>query len=438
MTLVSTPASIDPAEFAPGANRPRAMYGLPHDVKFCVSCVYSNQKPTSEREYRHNPESQKKAVNFDDRGVCQACRTVENKKRIDWVEREKALVELCDRHRSKDGSFDCLVPGSGGKDSIYAAHVLKHKYGMHPLTVTFAPHLYTDWGWRNMTSWIASGFDNYLFHPNRRVQRLMTRLAVERLFHPFQPFIMGQMYYPPKMALRHNIKLIFYGEDANEYGNEIKVVKPTKDLDYFTVPSHDDLYIAGTPIGELREKFGLTRADLDCYMPPGTDQLLSSGTEVHYLGYYLRWHPQACYYYAVEHAGFQASPERTAGTYSKYSSIDDKIDDLHYYTTFIKFGIGRATYDAAQEVRHGDITREEAVALVRRYDGEFPERFFDEILAYLSLPASEFPVAAPLFETPVIDRDSFARLTDKFRSPHLWALQDGKWRLRKTSFDGAA
>ena len=115
---------------------------------------------------------------------------------------------------------------------------------------------------------------------------------------------------------------------------------------------------------------------------------------MHYLGYYLKWHPQSCYYYAVEHGGFQASPERTPGTYSKYNSIDDRIDDFHYYTTFIKFGIGRATYDAAQEIRSGDIDRDEGVALVKRFDGEFPERFADEIFRYLSIPEKEFPQAS--------------------------------------------
>ena len=125
---------------------------------------------------------------------------------------------------------------------------------------------------------------------------------------------------------------------------------------------------------------------------------------MHYLGYYLKWHPQSCYYYAVEHGGFQASPERTPGTYSKYNSIDDRIDDFHYYTTFIKFGIGRATYDAAQEIRSRDITREEGVALAKRFDGEFPERFAEEIFAYLSIPEKEFPVASKMFEQPIMDR----------------------------------
>ena len=91
-------------------------------------------------------ESKKKTIHFDEEGVCDACRYTEQKKTgIDWVEREKELEELCDRHRRSDGSYDCLVPGSGGKDSFYAAHILKYKYGMHPLTVTWAPHIYTNW-----------------------------------------------------------------------------------------------------------------------------------------------------------------------------------------------------------------------------------------------------------------------------------------------------
>ena len=97
----------------------------------------------------------------------------------------------------------------------------------------------------------------------------------------------------------------------------------------------------------------------------------------------MKWHPQSNYYYAAEHGGLLPAPERTPGTYSKYNSLDDRMDDLHYYTTYVKFAIGRATYDAAQEVRSGDIDRNEAVALVRRFDGEYPERFMDELLVVI-------------------------------------------------------
>jgi N-acetyl sugar amidotransferase len=432
---IRKPAPIDFSLFSPDAEIGKPLYGLPKQIAFCQRCVYSNQKPNSEAEYKHTSASKKPTVNFDDEGVCQACRAIEGKSRIAWAERERELRALCDRHRSSDGSYDCVVPGSGGKDSIFAAHVLKYKHGMHPLTVTFAPHLYTDWGWQNYNAWINSGFDNLLFSPNRRVQRLLTRLALENLFHPFQPFMMGQMYYPPKIALLKNIKLVFYGENPSDYGNAVGKELPTKELRYFTYGGDpDDISIGGVSKRDLKTHFGLNDGDLDTYMPPHSDSLLNSGIEVHYLGYYLRWHPQGCYYYAAENAGFKPSPERTAGTYSKYSSIDDKIDDFHYYTTFIKFGIGRATYDAAQEVRSGDITREEAIALVRRYDGEFPNRFFNEILQYLSLPANEFPEAAGIFEQPIMDQEYFRALSDRFRSPHLWMWRDGQWCLRQRVF----
>jgi hypothetical protein len=165
-------------------------------------------------------------------------------------------------------------------------------------------------------------------------------------------------------------------------------------------------------------------------LPADPDRLSQKKIEVHYLGYYLKWHPQSCYYYAVEHGGFQASPERTPGTYSKYNSIDDRIDDLHYYTTGVKFGIGRASYDASQEIFSGDITREEGVALVKRFDHEFPERFADQLFKYLSLPESEFPKASKMFEEPVVDREYFRLLANQFRSPHIWYFDDDIWKLR--------
>ena len=167
-------------------------------------------------------------------------------------------------------------------------------------------------------------------------------------------------------------------------------------------------------------------------MPADPNQLTEKKVEVHYLGYYLKWHPQSCYYYSVEHGGFQASPERTPGTYSKYNSIDDRIDDFHYFTTGVKFGIGRASYDAAQEIRSGDINREEGVALVKRFDHEFPARFADEIFQYLSLPAKEFPEASKMFEQPIMDRKYFDNLANQFRSPHLWYSENGEWKLRNT------
>lgn len=413
-----------------------AKYGLPCEVAFCKNCVISNQRPNSAVEYKHDKNTKKETINFDEEGICDACRYAEKKAEIDWDERDKQLRDLCDRYRRNDGRYDCLIPGSGGKDSFYAAHILKYKYNMHPLTITWAPHIYTDWGWKNFQSWIHAGFDNILQTPNGRVHRLLTRLAMENLFHPFQPFIIGQKAIAPKMAALYDIPLVFYGENEAEYGNPIQSAeKADQDWSYFTSSDQSKIMISGVSIKDLKDHFGLDDNDLHIYMPADPEELKRKKVDVHYIGYYTKWHPQKCYYYSCEHGGFEASPERTPGTYSKYNSIDDKIDDFHYYTTYIKFGIGRTTYDASQEIRSGDITREEGVALVKKFDGEFPERFTDEIFKYLSINPKDFPLASKMFEQSEMDKDYFMELAASFRSPHLWKYENGQWNLRHRVFD---
>lgn len=432
MNLITYPKPVDLKNYSPNIQNPKTFYGLPSEVRYCQQCVISNQRPNSAIEYQHSVSSRKQTINFDENGICDACRFANRKNQeIDWVEREKQLKELCDKYRKNDGSYDCLVPGSGGKDSFYASHLLKSKYGMHPLTVTWAPHIYTDWGWRNFQRWIQAGHDNYLMTPNRRVHRLLTRLSTELLFHPFQAFMFGQKTLAPKMALLFDIPLVFYGENEAEYGNPVEDTDSSlRSESYFVDNLRNEILLGGVSTEELIHEFGLQMHDLKPYLPADPQQIHDKGVKVHYLGYYLKWHPQSCYYYAVEHGGFEASPERTPGTYSKYNSIDDRIDDFHYYTTGVKFGIGRATYDAAQEIRSGDIQRDEGIALVNKFDHEFPERFADEIFRYLSLGDIEYPVASRKFESPIMNREYFDLLADNFRSPHLWMYDQENWKLR--------
>lgn len=430
------PSKIDESNFKKDNSVNTVKYGLPADVQYCKRCIISNQRPNSTNELRHQKDEEKKTIHFDSEGICDACRFTELKNHeIDWQERERALIDLCDRFRKDDGSYDCLIPGSGGKDSFYAAHILKYHYGMHPLTVTWAPHIYTDWGWKNHQAWIHAGFDNFLVTPDGRTHRLLTRIAFENLLHPFQPFMIGQKALAPKIAEKFQIPLVFYGENEVEYGNPRgEGDDPTRSNKYFTADL-DSISLSGLSLAELISEFGLKKVDFQQYLPIQAEKIEKSGMEVHYLGYYLKWHPQSCYYYSVEHGGFIPSPERTAGTYSKYNSIDDKIDDLHYYTTGVKYGIGRATYDAAQEIRSGDITRDEGVALVKRYDHEYPARFMRENCEYLSLSEKEFPIASKQFEQPIMDEAYFNLLCDQFRSPHLWYLEGSTWRLRYPVWD---
>lgn len=396
-----------------------AYFGLPSDVKFCKKCVISNQRPSSTVEFKNNIDQKKTTIDFDEEGICSACRYNDVKEvDIDWNQREETLIKLLDKFRRNDGGYDVIIPGSGGKDSAYTSHILKYKYGMNPLTVTWAPHLYTDIGWKNFANWMhVGGLDNLLYTPNGKLHRLLTKLAFHNLLHPFQPFIIGQRIIGPALAEKYGVKLVMYGENQAEYGNKVDENNiPTMNTQFFSVDDPMEMFLGGVKVKDIMKQYGYKYNDFAPYIPPSPAKLHEKGVEVHYLGYYLKWDPQECYYYAVENTGFSANTERTEGSFSKYSSIDDKIDPFHYFTTLIKFGIGRGTYDASQEIRNQKITREEGVALVNKFDQEFPHKFYSEFLEYIDTTDEEF-------------WDS----SDKFRSPHLWG-KDGKdhWKLRHT------
>ena len=392
-----------------------SLYGLPSKIKFCKKCVNSNQRPMSVVEFK-NTNDLKNGLKFD-KNICSACNYNIIKNKIDWEKRESDLRKVLDRYRKKTG-YDCVVPGSGGKDSGYTAHILKYKYGMNPLTVTWAPHLYTDIGWKNFINWShIGGLDNILFTPNGKLHRLLTKLAFLNLLHPFQPFIIGQKIIGPKIASKFNIPLVIYGENQAEYGNDINEnFDPVMDSSFFSFEKTSSLTFGRVNIKKIIKDYKFSLNDFEPYLPVDSKELKKNKIKVFYLGYFLKWDPQECYYYAAENTGFRANTERTQGSYSKYSGIDDKTDPFHFYTTFIKFGLGRATWDAVQEIRNGKITREEGVKLVKNYDSEFPDKFFKEFLDYIS-----------------ISEEKFFNTVDEFRSPHLWKKnRSGKWELRNT------
>jgi N-acetyl sugar amidotransferase len=372
-------------------------YDVPEEVKYCKRCVISNQRPR---------------ITFNEDGVCSACQFSDYKNaHVDWEQRERDLLALLDKYRRNDGSYDVLVPSSGGKDSAFVAHILKFKYGMNPLTVTWAPHVYTEIGFENHQNHIHIGdLANVLVTPPGNTHRKLTKLAFEVLGDPFLPFIFGQNNMPLQMALRFNIPLIFYGENSEvEYGgNMTSAFVPTRDWKH----KNTNILMSGVPPEKFLE-YGISEKDMAPYFPPDNDALDKLGLEIHYMGHYKKWVPQENYYYCVEHTGFKANPVRSEGTYSKYASLDDKIDGFHYFLMYIKFGIGRATSDAAHEVRDGHLTRDEAAALVGKFDGEFPIKYFKLFLEYCG-----------------ITEDYFWEVVDSWRPDHVWKKHDGKWQLR--------
>lgn len=378
----------------------------PKEVVFCTRCVVSNQRPR---------------ITFNVEGVCSACEYAERKHlRIDWKKREEELRAVLDKHRSRSSSFDVVVPGSGGKDSAYTAHLLKTKYGMHPLVVTWAPFIYTDTGWKNFQNFVKAGFTVLNCFPDGVLHRKLARVAFELKGDAWEPFAFGQKAYAFHIALKFGIPLIFYGENGEvEYGGSMQNAdKPFESVTdweklYYKGAGVDALLKAGADSGIFTEE-EVQSPSFSLYRPPELLDVEKLGAQMHWLSYYTKWVPQENFYYAQKHTGFTVNEDgRSEGTYSKYASLDDKTDGFHFFLAFVKFGIGRATSDAAHEIRDGHITREEGAALVRRYDGEFPKKYFSEFLEYLG-----------------ITEKHFWDVVNSYRSSHLWEKVNGEWKLK--------
>ena len=388
------------------ASLDRQLNELPTEVKFCRKCVMSNQRPR---------------IVFDEEGVCGACRWAEEKEKgVDWNLRQKEFKELLDEHRRDDGWYDVIVPCSGGKDSGSIAHKLKYEYGMNPLAVTWSPLLYTTIGFQNLQNMISAGIGSQVFTPNRIMQRKISKLGLIMIGNHFEAFGRGQVSYAFHVALDLGIKLVMFGENGElEYGGTLK----NKDLPGQPIEDWVDIYHKGSSTDELI-RFGyengyitkeeLKEPSLKYYKPPQPERLLAEDIKFRWFGYYNKWVPQENFYYVSENYGFATNPEgHSESTYNKYASLDDHTDPMHYWLMYLKFGIGRATSDAAHEIREGHLTREEGVALVHRYDHVFPDRYLDDFLRYMELSA-----------------DEYHEICDAYRKPHLWELKDGEWVLK--------
>jgi N-acetyl sugar amidotransferase len=380
---------------------------LPEDVVYCRNCVVSNQRPRTR---------------FNEEGICSACQWALKKDQVvDWDTRAKELADLCDRFRRSDGQFDCIVPGSGGKDSAYVAHQLKVRYGMHPLCVTWSPFEYTDIGWKNLEAFVNSGFTNILGQPDGSIHRKMTRLSFELKGDAWEPFAYGQKAWAFHIANKFDIKLIFYGENGElEYGGSEKYMnRPMEtpeewEYEYYKGSGVTDLIRVGLERGILSKEESVSPA-MNLYRPPPPEEISERDLEMHWYSYYHKWTPQENFYYAVKNTGLQTNPEgHSEGTYTKHVSLDDKADGFHWYLAYMKFGMCRCSRDAQTDIRRHHITREEGVALVNRYDGEFPRRHFKWFLQYMD-----------------VKEEYFWAVMDFYRGKsNVWEKENGSWVMK--------
>jgi len=346
-------------------------------------------------------------ITFDKRGWCNACRWMEEKKTLNWSSRQAELEQLLDKHRRNDGSFDCMVPVSGGKDGSYVAYNLKYKYGMNPLCLTVTPALPLLLGDENLRAFVESGYNHISINPSYEAMRHLNRVGFIEMGFPYYGWLIAIHSAPVRMAQQLGIGLIFYGEDGEvEYGGTTETDKnPIYDVRYMK-----KIYLEGG-YEKVLAKSGLDLKDLIFFQFPVDSKFENIPIEITHWSYFENWDPYRNYLIAKEYCGLREAGDSNAGTFTNFSQNDQALYALHTYLMYLKFGFGRANQDACIEVRRGAMDREQAVNLVRLYDGHYPEEFMQQYLNYYQMTQEDFDL-----------------VLDRYANRELFEKVDGRWK----------
>ena len=341
------------------------------NIRWCANCLSMSTRPR---------------ISFDERGWCNACVWAEKKKTLDWPSRQRELEQLLDKHRRSDGGFDCLVPVSGGKDGSYVAYNLKYKYGMNPLTLTITPALALDLGEQNLKAFVASGYNHITVNPAYEAMRSLNRVGFINMGFPYYGWLIAIQAGVVRMANQLGLELIFYGEDGEvEYGGTTETDKnPIYDVHYMK-----EIYLEGG-YQKVLEDSGLPETDLYFFRFPSDKDLIRKPIDITHWSYFENWDPYRNYLVAKEHCGLKEAENTNVGTFTNFSQNDQALYALHTYLMYLKFGFGRATQDASIEVRRGAMDRQQAINLVRLYDGHYPIEYIDIYLDYYKMNRLEF------------------------------------------------
>ena len=373
-------------------------------IKYCRHCVYPETKPD---------------LSLDENGICDACRFVDVKDTTNWDLRRKELAEIFEKFKNKDGSnYDCVIPVSGGKDSTFQAYVVKEEFGLNPLCVSYHLPEFTDLGRKNLENLKKLGVDCLEFTPNPEICKKMQKIALIEFGDAQWPEHFGIFTVPVQVAVRYNIPLIVWGENSQaEYGGPLKHME-NKYLDSKWCEQY------GTRVGgqsnsfvgpEVMLKHGIDRKFLNPYIYPSDEEIKQVGVTGIFLGSFIRWNIKE-QLKKVRDLGFTLHDGPSEGTFTNYENLDNKIQGIHDYFKWLKFGYGRATDNASVQIRLNWINREEAMKLVKEHEGKLPERYLDEFLKQWDM-----------------SRDEFLQITEKFTNKELFK-KDEKGNLIRDEF----
>lgn len=307
-------------------------------------------------------------ITFNEEGVCNACQWAEEKKKIDWEARQEYFGQICRMYRGDGVGPDCIVPWSGGKDSIYVAYKMK-EFGMTPLLMTIMPHLETEIGeWNRKNT--CTEFEKYEVKLDEEKYRTLAKKYFIEQGRPKHPWECAISAVVLSKASELGLPFVIYGEEGEqEYGGV------SREKDRWKSPV-DKEYLM---------KY-YWQGNLDWNIPPGEKMRKLFFTQ---WSRFEDWKPVAHGEFAQD-KGMKIRDKRNVGTFTKDCQLSDKLQDLHTYLMHLKFGFGRCTSDCCIALREGRMRRQTADLLIGLYDGEFPMVYLKDYLEYFDMNEREF------------------------------------------------
>lgn len=324
------------------------------------------------------PETQE-GLEFDDLGICRACISAEQKMHINWHEKGKQLDRIIDKAKQDAGDgYDCIVPISGGKDSVFQLHILTKVYDLRVLAVTFSHNWYSEIGWYNLTNALEEfNVDHMMFTPNRSLVNRTARKSLQEIGDSCWHCHAGVGSFPLQIAVKFGIKLLIWGESVSEAsGRSSHYEKVTTfDSDYFTKVSAKK-----TP-DEMADE-SLTKRELSIFKPPSVEECEELGVYGIHLGDYIFWDEEKQTEFIKKHYGWKE--DNIEGAYKKYKSAECIMPGVHDHSCYMKRGYGRSSYQASFDIRNGIVSKEQASELIDRNDSLRPHAldYFLEITGY--------------------------------------------------------
>lgn len=344
------------------------------NMKYCNRCLY--------------PENHALNLIIDELGVCSGCRVHEEKYLIDWDRKESELKSLLSAYKSRPGtSYDCVIPVVGSGDDFFVVDLVKNKFGLNPLLVTYNTHFSTKVGVRNLARLISKlDCDHMMSTVGPDTVKEITKLTLEKFGDMYWHVLAGSQTFPVQVATKLDIPLVIWGvngwlDQVGMFSHHDRVEMTKKVRKEHALRCYDAESLLG-----LSDK--VTKKDLQAYTYPSDEQLERSRVRGIYIGNFVFWDSQKQTESMISKYGYETNiQERTYNTYESVHCANNA--GVHDYIKYLKYGYGKVFDHVARDIRLKRLSKKQGLELIKEYLSVKPKSL-TTFLNWIGITEEEF------------------------------------------------